>query len=228
MKNLTIVLLVLSTVLFSQTILFEDDFNDGDAIGWMIVQPEGYYYVNDSLRYDISYDGSNQVSPAVARGDSASLFMTVQDYSVLVECIPHQPSIALGIGLRFSLGDFAYVCWIWPDFDDIDIWRHDGVGSYLVLGSVPYSFDWDESYWVRFECEGGTLRAKAWEDPDPEPSEWALTVFDYTYINNGCVGLTASAGSSGGPAWGEFDNVVVTTITSALDQTTWSQIKAAF
>jgi len=227
MKILAIVLLVLSTVLFSQDILFEDDFNDGNADGWIIIQPEGTYVVNDSLRYDLSYYGSNVVSPSVARGDSAIIYMSVQNYSILVECIPHLPSVALGVGVRFSLGDYGYVCWIWPSYNDIDIWRHDGSGSWISLGSETFSFNWDEAYWIRFECDGGTLRARAWQHPNPEPTEWDITVSDSTYTM-GCIALVASGGGSGGPAWGEFDNVVVTSLPNALEHSTWSQIKAMF
>ena len=229
MKTLAIVLLALSTVLFSQDVLFEDDFNDGDAVGWIITQPQGNYIVNEYLRYDISYDGTSQVSPFLARGDSACVFMTVQDYSALAECIPHQPSITVGVAVRFSLGDYGYICWIWPDDDDVDIWRHDGVGSWTIIKTANYPIDWDEPYWVRFECEGSTLRAKVWQDPDPEPVDWLLKVSDNTYINNGCIGLVATNWNGIGPAWGEFDNVVVTTIEpGALDQSTWGLIKAAF
>ena len=230
MKTLTIVLLALSTVLFSQDILFEDDFNDGDALGWIIVRSEGNYFVNDSLRYDISYDGPDQVPPTVARGDSASLFMTVQDYSVLAECIPHLPSLLVGVGVMYSLGDYGYICCLWPEGDKFYIWRLDGIlEEYVDLGSANCSIDWDESYWVRFECEGDTLRANVWQDPDPEPAEWMLIVSDTTYINNGCVVLYATNVDGIGPAWAEFDNVVVTTISpGALEQSTWALIKSSF
>ncbi len=230
MKTLTIALLVLSTVLFSQDILFEDDFNDGDAIGWIIVRPEGNYFVNESLRYDISYDGTGQVPPTVARGDSASLFMTVQDYSVLAECIPHLPSLLVGVGVRYSLGDYGYIWCLWADGLSFLILRIDGgPENWEDLGSIYCPIDWDEHYWVRFECDGGTLRAKVWQDPDPEPAGWMLEVSDTTYINNGCVVLYATQANGIGPAWAEFDNVVVTTITpGALEQSTWALIKSSF
>lgn len=229
MKTLIIVLLVLSTVLFSLDTLFVDDFSDGTPDGWMPLFGEGTYFVNASQRYDISYTGTNHVTPAVVRGDSANIYMTVNDYSVLLEAICHSPSDYIGIYARGTLAHTGYVMWMRYDVNEIHIFRHDGPSNWTSIGEVAFTLTYDEHYWIRFECEGGTLRCKAWQGlQGDEPSGWILTAFDYTWDDYGFMGfVTGQYGE--GDSHAEFDNVVVTAVEpSALEQSTWSTIKAVF
>ncbi len=231
MKILTVVLLVLSTVLFSQEILFEDDFSDGTADGWIPLFGEGTYFVNDSLRYDISYTGTNYVTPAVIRGDSASIYMSLNDYSVLLEGIAHSPSAYIGIYLRGTLAHTGYSMYGRYDFNDIVILRHDGPGSHTFLDLISFPLVYDEHYWLRFQCEGDTLRGKVWQgSAGDEPAAWLLTAFDAAYDDYGFMGfVTGRYSSSPGDSHAEFDNVVVTAVEPvAYEQSTWGMIKSVF
>lgn len=229
MKVFTIALLILPAVLFAEEILFQDDFSDGNADGWMPLFGEGSYFVNDSLRYDISYSGPNHVTPAVVRGDSANIYMTVNDYSVLLEAVGYDPSDFIGIYIRGNLGHEGYGLWLRYGFNDVSIFRHDGPSNYTPIGSVGFPLAYGEFYWLRLQAEGGLLNCKIWQgDVGDEPTDWLLTVFDYTYDNYGFTGfVTGRYSSSSGDSYAEFDNIVVTTvIPEALEQTTWARIKA--
>ncbi len=231
MKMFTIALLILPAVLLSQDILFQDDFTDGIPDGWMPLFGEGTYFVNDSLRYDISYTGPNYVTPAVVRGDSASIFMTVNDYSVLLESVVHSPSAYVGIYLRGTLGHTGYGMWTRYSDNDILIFRHDGPGDYTTIGSIGFPLAYGEHYWLRFQCEGALMSCKAWQGTvGDEPAAWMLSVFDYAWDNNGFMGyVTGQYSSSPGNSHAEFDNVVVTSVEpQILSQTTWAAIKATF
>ncbi len=231
MQTLTTVLLVLSTVLSSQVVLFEDDFNDGNADGWIPLFGEGTYFVNDSLRYDISYTGTNDVTPAVIRGDSASIYMSVNDYSVLLEGIGHSPSAYIGIYSRGTLAHTGYSMYGRYEYDDIIILRHDGPGSYIFLSLTTFPLAYDEHYWMRFQCEGDTIRCKVWQGlPGDEPASWLLTAFDSTYDDYGFMGfVTGRYSSSPGDSHAECDNVVVTAVElQAFEQSTWGMIKSIF
>ena len=228
MKKFSIALFFLPAVLLSQVILFQDDFSDGNPDGWIPLFPEGVYFVNASLRYDISYTGANNVDPTVVRGDSASFYMTVNDYSVLAEGIAYNPSDFLGIFLRGTMGQTGYTAYLRPLYDDICILRHDGPDIRTALGTMDSPNNLGQFYWIRFECEGNLLRAKAWQgEASDEPADWLLTVVDSVYDNYGFTGF--STGRYGfGSSHAEFDNFVVTTVGSGpLDQITWAGVKTA-
>lgn len=214
----------------AQTILFEDDFNDGNADGWTELEPEGTYIVNDSLRYELSYPGTGNVDPVVVRGDSANYYMTTTDYSVLVEVIAHDPTDYSGVAVRVMGFFTGYVAWIRYEYDDICIFRHDAPESYVILAySSCGPLEYGEAYWVRFECEGSVLRAKLWQGTvGDEPASWLLSAVDNTYLNNGCMAMISSH-DNGGSCDSEFDNVVVTAVEpGALNQETWAAVKSTF
>lgn len=228
MKTFTIALLLLPAMLLGEEILFEDDFSDGYADGWMPLYAEGTYFVNDGFRYDISYDGENDVDPCVIRGDSSSIYMTVNDYSVLLEGIGHAPSDFIGIFIRGSLSHTGYVMWLRFSSNNVDIFRHDGPGVWSPIASISHDVNLEEYYWLRFECDGDDLRGKVWQgEPGDEPAEWLVTVVDGTWDNYGFAGFVTGKYYSNGSSHAELDNVVVTSLDpGALDQTTWAHIKA--
>ncbi len=231
MKKFTIALLILPAILFAEDILFQDDFSDGNADGWIAMFGEGSYFVNDSLRYDVSYTGTGYVYPCVVRGDSSSVYMTENDYSVLLETVIHSPSQYAGVYARGTFDETGYVLWLRNTLDDVSIFRHDGQSIYTAIGSVYFPLDYDTHYWMRFQCEGGLLCGKVWQgDVGDEPADWLLSVFDYTYDNYGFTGfVTGRYSTSPGSSHSEFDNVVVTTVTpGAIEQITWAGIKTTF
>lgn len=228
MNKFSIALLFLPALLLSQVILFQDDFSDGNPDGWITLFPEGVYFVNDSLRYDISYTGANNVDPTVVRGDSASLYMTVNDYSVLAEGIAYNPSDFLGIFLRGTMGQTGYTVFLRPLYNDLCIFRHDGPDIRTVLGTMDFPNNIGQFYWIRFQCEDNLLSAKAWQgEVSDEPANWLLTAVDSVYDNYGFAGF--STGRYGlGSSHAEFDNFVVTSLEPInLEQRSWAGIKSA-
>lgn len=169
--------------------------------------------------------------PAVFRGDSANIYMTVNDYSVLLEAVGHDPSAYIGIYMRGNLGHEGYGMWLRFGYDDVCIFRHDGPSTYTAIGLIDFPLAYGEFYWLRFQSEGGLLCCKVWQgDVGDEPIDWLLSVFDYTYDNYGFTGfVTGRYSSSPGNSHAEFDNVVVTAVPpGAIEQITWAGIKTTF
>lgn len=170
------------------------------------------------------------MDPAVVRGDNAVIYMTTNDYSVLLEGVGHDPSDYIGIYLRGTLIHTGYTLWLRYDLNDVCIFSHDGIGDWTIIEIENYSQALEEFYWMRFECDGSALRGKVWQGtPGDEPAEWLITTTDDTYDNCGFMGFATGRYYSMGDSDAEVDNVVVTTIPPvALDQSTWAGIKSAF
>lgn len=229
MKILFIVLLVLAPVLTAQVVLFEDDFNDSNANGWYIFMPEGTYFVNDSLRYQMQYTGSMDVDPGVVRGDSAGIYMSTNNYSVLLEGVGHAPSDYIGVFIRGTFAHTGYALWLRYDFDDVHIFRHDGFDDWTSIAVVSMSVSEEEFYWIRFECEQDNLRGKVWQGTaGDEPADWLITANDGTYNNCGWMGFITGRYYAQGSSDAELDNVVVTSLLLALEHSTWAGIKSIF
>lgn len=229
MKILLIVLMVLAPVLIAQTVLFEDDFSDGDADGWTEWNPDGTYEVNEDLRYQLSYPGVEDVDPVVARGDVDDIYMSTNNYSARAKIIAHSPTSYSAIGVRLSEGLQGYVAYLRYVYNDVCIFRHLSENSYVDIGSAACGdLNFDEPYWLRFKCEDDLFMVKVWQGQSyEEPDEWLLIVSDATYSNNGCMVL-AAANSGTGACDVEFDNVQVIGYPTSLDQSTWAGIKSGF
>ncbi len=229
MKILFIVLLVLVPVLTAQVVLFEDDFSDSNADGWFVLESQGNYFVNDSSRYQIQYTGVEDVDPCVVRGDSLGIYMTTNNYSVLLEGVGHAPSDYIGIFIRGTLANKGYTLFLRYGYDDLCILRHDGVGQWVFIALESFPVVLEEFYWMRFECEDENLRGKVWQGtPGDEPANWMITAIDSTYNNCGFMGFITGRYSAAGDSDAELDNVVVTSLPLALHQSTWAGIKSIF
>ncbi len=224
------ILLVLVPVLTAQVVLFTDDFSDSNADGWLVLMPEGTYLVNDSLRYQISYTGTEDIDPCVVRGDSAGIYMTTNNYSVLLEGVGHDPSDYICVFIRGTLNHTGYVLYLRFDYNDVCILRHDGPGQWIFLATESHTCSLEEFYWIRFECEGENLRGKVWQGtPGDEPADWLITTIDGTHTNYGFMGFLTGRYYAQGSSDAELDNVVVTSVEpGALEQSTWAGIKAIF
>jgi hypothetical protein len=228
MRLAALVLVLVAAVLATQTVLFEDDFNDGNADGWFIIMPEGTYFVNDSLRYEIAYYGTDDIDPCVVRGDSLGMYMTTEHYSVLLEGIGHSPSDYIGVFIRGTLSQTGYVMWLRYGYNDVAIFRHEGVGSWNELTWSNYSLTYDDPYWIRFECCQDTLRGKVWEGTvGDEPAYWLVTAVDNNYCNCGFMGFVTGRYAASGDSRAELDNVVVTSVEPVyLEASSWARIKS--
>ncbi len=229
MKILFIVLAVLAPVLTAQVVLFEDDFSDGNASGWYPLAAEGVYFVNDSLRYQMQYTGSMDVDPGVVRGDSAGIYMSTNNYSVLLEGVGHAPSDYIGVFIRGTFIHTGYALWLRYDYNEVNIFRHNGIGSWTSIADVYMPIALEEFYWMRFECEGSDLRGKVWQGtPGDEPADWLIEATDGTWNNYGFMGFITGRYYAQGNSDAELDNVVVTSLPLALEHSTWAVIKSIF
>lgn len=68
------------------------------------------------------------------------------------------------------------------------IGRFNGSTSYSVLADTAFAWVANTWYWIKFEAVGTTIRAKIWEDGDPEPGSWTLSTTDAN-IASGRVGV---------------------------------------
>ncbi len=226
MFRIMFAVLALPGLLSAETILFHDDFNDGDAVGWIPMFGEGTYFVNSSFRYELSYSGPNNVDPCTVRGDSLGIYMCVSDYSVVLEGICHDPSDFIGVFLRGTFAETGYALFLRYPYQDLSIMRHDGPGVHIPLKDVSFNLEYEANYWIKFQCEGNSLTGKVWQGTvEDEPAEWTIATTDATYSNCGFAGFVTGNVYSG-DSHAEFDNVMVTTDYVALEAFTWGAIKA--
>lgn len=117
-----------------------------------------------------------------------------------------QSSIYLGVVLRGTgdwagqyTTDFAFVLEMNHATDTIRIVRNVGEaaaeadGGYFTYHheSEPAAADLGDLTWCRFEAIGPIVRARFWNDGDPEPSTWAA-VYDDTIRTAGKIGFALS------------------------------------
>jgi len=230
--KILVALMVLAPLGLAQTVLFEDDFSDGNADGWTEMVTGATYLVNSALRYEMSYYGSDSTYAFTCNGDGGTT-MSDSNYSVLFQVIAYSPTKHIGINIRYmeSTGS-SYALYLNFHSNYYIIIRYDSFLSSTELGSSVYyseGFDYQTPYWVRFECYGDILRAKIWEGSStPEPENWMIVRIDDNYVNNGCIALECLNYTSMDYLV-EFDNVVVTTVVpGTLENTTWGAIKSAF
>lgn len=224
MKLLTMLMLVAPAW---ATVLFSDDFEDGDAAGWM-QYPGPSYYVLDGW-YCFSQATPDQAIAASLNGDNGG-GMSVADCSFRARSIPVDGEF--GLLIRFSIFYFhGYAVVFMPDYGGAALVRIDGLASEPVpLAVAPVALTPGQPYWIRLEAAGQLLGAKIWQGtPEDEPVSWLLLADDGSYLTAGSIGLLAMDVDSGGTAVvnSSFDDVEVSDdLTLDLDATTWAGIKA--
>lgn len=77
------------------------------------------------------------------------------------------------------------------------IGRSDASGTHTTLQSNAVSIVEGQVFYLRFNLDGSTLRARAWPEGAPEPADWLLTVDDST-LTAGAVGFIGAIHTS---AW---------------------------
>lgn len=78
------------------------------------------------------------------------------------------------------------------DGDSMQIMKYVN-GSFSTVAAGSHSAS-GGPYFIRFECESTTLRAKLWEDGQTEPSSWQVTATD-SDISGGDVGIHSTDSS---------------------------------
>ena len=214
---------------WGQDILFEDDFDDGDADGWYEAT-DAVYEVNEDFRYEFSYYEEGEPWGIAYRGDGGEV-MSRRDYSVVVEAIAHDSTTRINLDVRLNpYGWIGYSLGLNYSHGTYYVGRWDSFTDWTTLGWKTYEggLEMDTAYWMRFECHVDTLRGKVWEGgPSQEPDEWMIEAYDDTYYTYGCVGLEAY-NTEGDYFNAEFDNIVVTDPWVGLEPETWAGIKASF
>jgi predicted phage tail protein len=61
-------------------------------------------------------------------------------------------------------------------------------GTFTFLANATFAWATGTNYWIRFRARGTSLRAKVWEEGDPEPSSWMVTATDSDVTGPGRVG----------------------------------------
>lgn len=228
MRTLIPVTLLTAALCMAQT-LFEDDFDDGDAEGWLEVVSGPVYEVNEDLRYEMSYSGSENLDAVSVSSDFFPLQMSTPDYSVLVEVLAHDPCDEMAVCARANVSGSeptGYLAMLRFDINQVLLLRYDGTYEWIILDTASFQLGYEELYWVRFQCDGDSFTGKVWQGTvGDEPDEWLVMASDQTYPDPGYFGLLAAAFGTGDYD-GEFDNVCVTTPVISLVPSTWAVIKA--
>lgn len=218
-------LLLICSTCFAD-LLFSDDFNDGNADGWVTSGAAGFEVIEN--QYYIYFQGERGNGKTL-NGD-ASGSMSTPDYSILCSILI-QCGTEAGVIARYTgSDDWYYRMILRPNSSRIVLQRRKDSGVSLELQSVPYSLEHGISYRIRLEVSGDSIRGRIWQGSlEDEPEFWNLEDTDQYQSNPGSFGLfAAGVGKEKIPWSSSFDDVVVTTpFPEKLTQVTWASIKSA-
>ena len=207
------------------SILFQDDFNDGNADGWVTVGPSTYAVLNQ--RYNFS--GGGAVNDATSyRGDTGD-FMSTPDYSIKTD-VEIDVGIFGGLMVRYSEnGLYNLMLVLSVPHQALRLYRWHW-SSIELLDSCAFPVQTGTTYVVRMQCREDTFAGRAWLSTESEPAEWFVSATD-TVSRSGSAALF-TAGISKDPTDVSlscfFDNVVVESPEPwVLTPMTWAGVKRA-
>lgn len=217
------------TVPVCASVLFFDDFSDGDASGWFAL-PTGASYSVENSWYRFQNQSYSDSTVAVSINGDNGWTMSQPDYSVRVRCYSYSGN--MGIFLRFNwIYQKGYLCLASPGDDNAAIMRIDDASGATILAETPMSLSSGQEYWLRFEVYQDTFGLKIWQGNEgDEPSGWLLVVNDGTYSGAASFGLYGHD-DPGSPSDTnvKFTDVQVSDENSVgLDAGTWGALKASF
>lgn len=230
MKMLIILLTVITAAAFSDVLIF-DDFNDGNADGWLEM-PTGASYTVDEGRYCFSQTTPDSAY-AISMNSDLPGSMSVPDYTCRVNAILNE-GIMIGIVGRFNAilaqgyGIFIEVS---DTYSNLILIRIDGIGQGELLALVPCNFSYGQEYWFRLEVDGPLIGGKYWTGTSgDEPDIWNLTAKDSTYQDPGIFALFGYDSGDTAIMDISFDDVEITDETTLLDlqNSSWAFLKAHF
>ena len=222
-KGGTLSSIALFIIAMVSTVLFQDDFNDGNADGWFTVGPSNYQ-VQDG-RYHFS--GGGAVNDATSyRGDSGEE-MSSADYSMTTD-VEIDVGIFGGMMVRYSEdGLYNLMLVLSIPHQALNMYRWHW-SSIELLDSYSIPVQAGTTYTMKMQCSGNTYAGRAWLPGESEPDEWFVSTTD-TLTRNGSAALfTAGTSKELTDVYLScfFDNVLVETPEPwALTQTTWAGIK---
>ena len=215
--------------------LFNDDFDDGNADGWVeICDPAGALFGVESGWYCFSHSTTSGGWAASINGDDELTTphqVTVPDYMVRCQVMALAPTDYAGVFLRAQpplMNEQSYILWLDYYSDLVHIFRHDAPGVYFILAQESFTLAYGDVYWIRFDCLGGVLSGKVWQGTlGDEPAGYLLQANDLNYTEPGCMGLVGSTQYSPYEIDVAFDNVYLDSWVG-LDAKTWGGIKTVF
>jgi len=214
--SLTVLLALAATG--SGGVLFQDDFDDGDADGWHEASMCGFDVIEGMYRMYGGYEENHGIS---FNGDMAG-YMSTPDYSTSVLVLPETGTF-FGMMARFRLEN-PYNIMLVLDLPQQRLrllrWNWSGI---TLLDQTDFTVEPWTAYMVRLEVAGSTFSGRAWTGPD-EPAFWMVSASD-TLSSAGSLALFC-AGVSDASLSCMFDDVVISQVPSALESRTWGFIKS--
>lgn len=209
-------------------VLVEDDFDDGNADGWLEIPTGATYEVVDG-RYHFYQASTDTVYAGSVTGDLYGA-MSVPDYSVRAE-VEIAAGLMGGVVSRFDMFSASgYMLGLLTEGGGVLAINRIDEGVPTVLAYTMTEVTHGQEYWVRFEVSDSLLGAKIWTgDVSEEPQTWNLTVTDGSYSDPGSAGLfaldTPDRTAVEMDVW--FDDFLVEDdLTLDLPAETWGGIKA--
>lgn len=208
------------------SILFQDNFNDGNADGWTEVTSSDYTVENSQYHFS----GGGAINDATAyRGDLGGT-MSTADYSLCTEVSIDVGTFG-GCMVRYREdGPYNLLLVLGLPQQSLNLYRWHW-DSIELLASYPMTVIEDDWYTVKFQCYESTFTGMAWETGSAEPDDWMVWAQD-TLSTPGaaalfCAGVFKANSRISMSCW--FDNVVVESPEPwALQPFTWAEIKAGF
>jgi hypothetical protein len=212
---------ILFTQLSGAQVLFQDDFDDGDAQGWHEISMVNYDVVDGMYRM---YGGYEENHGITFNGDDNG-YMSTADYSTTCMIVPETGSF-FGMMMRFSEANQHNIMIVLSDLhQDLRIysWHLYGI---TLLDSESFPVEMNQQYWMRFEVLGDVFRGRAWTGgPGQEPDQWMVSAVDSLSLPGSvalfCAGLPYGKVSLSC----RFDDVTVSVPVSEFSQGTWGSIK---
>jgi hypothetical protein len=171
------------------TVLAQDTFRRANQVFWGTAT-DGRQWTGDANSIEVFSIVGNTGQIDHAQGTfNAIMGPATANAEVVFSGIVNQfalgGNVNIGAVLRWSDANNWYKALI--DGTQLQILRRIN-GKTTSLGSVPFSAQGGASYTFRFRAVGAALFVKTWQNNQPEPNVWMLTVMD-TMLSRGFGGL---------------------------------------
>ncbi|MCD4848821.1 MAG: hypothetical protein K8R76_11610 [Candidatus Aegiribacteria sp.] len=229
MKILIISLTVITAAAFSD-VLISDDFNDGNADGWLEL-PTGASYTVIEGRYCFSQTAPDSVY-AISMNSDLFGSMSVSDYTCRTNVILNEGTM-IGIVGRFDViltQGYGIFIEISDTLSYLILVRIDGIGYGETLALEPCHLSYGQEYWLRLEMNGHFIGGKCWTGTSgDEPDIWNFTAIDSSYQEPGVFALFGYDSGDNATMDVSFDDVEITDETTLdLQSSSWAFLKAFF
>jgi hypothetical protein len=198
--------------------LMRDTFSRSLTRGWGSAEVGGQWFLR-SIDGTTLTDATGSASVSSGRGSATvsttggSRFFTAvsgpasaADYEVVGTLATGPPGSLIGlVGRAGATG--SYLVWISTGQTHLRITTGAVTGP-LGTGTLSGPVAANTDYTLRFQLQGTSLRARAWQTGTPEPPDWQVTATD-AHVAAGRAGVLAGFSNTGTGTF-TFDNLVVT------------------